>query len=335
MMPRISRNALASYVHGFRPAFLLLTGCLCFFLSPVSPAGALEPMRIAIYPNKPIKIIVYTAAGGTVDRETRVIAPFLSKQLNTPVTIENVPGADGVIAFNRFYKEKPDGYTLLSYSLLSAIVPELTRQTNYFTREFTAIASWNVKNWLLSGHPEGFKSFDEFLNAGKQRKLSLAGMGASDLQAKILEDGLGIKFNYVGYSSGQEAVAAAAGKHVDATLNFTLAQLPLIRGGKLKPLAIVAQTPDPFLPGVPTLKELGHASIPCLTSRGGFAAPPKTPPEIVSILEKAIRTVADDPELLKMAEKMGTSLDFQSSSDQNKEISLYYDVANRYRQAIK
>jgi len=310
--------------------FLTLT-CLFFSFNMVKISYGISAEAIK-FPSRPIKFIIPSSAGGTNDRETRMIAPFLEKYLGVSIQIENIAGADGIIAFNRFYKEKPDGYTLLTFNIISPIVLELTRKTEYITKEFSFIGAWRVNNFVLDCHPDNWKNFTEFLNDAKKKEISMAAMGgAANLQGRLLENAMGINFNWVPYKSGQEGIAAVAGKHVDSVITFTVTTMPMVRAGKLNALLVFTPKRDNFLPGVPTPKELGHNNIPCLLTRGGMAAPPKTPREIVTKLEQTFKKITEDPEFMKMAEKIGVAVDFQTSSEISKSIPDLYELIAKYK----
>ncbi len=312
-------------------AFFLLS-----FLGAKDPYAS-EPAKATKYPSKPIRIIIPAGAGGSLDREIRGIAPFLEKHLGTPIIIENVVGADGIIAYNKIYKEKPDGYTIIYFNLSSAISLELTRETaKYVVKNLTPIACWNVKNHALAVHSDSWKTFAEFLNDARQKKISLAATGGSaNLQGLLLENSSGIKFNWVPYSSSAEGMTAVAGKHVDALLTFAISPVPMIRAGRLRALAVFSSKPDPILPGVPNFKELGHTEVPLLVIYGMFAAPPNTPKEIILVLEKAVSHSMAVPEFNKVAENTGITMDFKSSSELQKVILEFYELLNKYKEFIK
>ncbi len=298
---------------------------------------ASESAKATKYPSKPIRIIIPAGAGGSLDREIRGIAPFLEKNLGISIIIENVVGADGIIAYNKIYKEKPDGHTIIYFNLSSAISLELTRETaKYVVKNLTPIASWNVKNHALAVHADSWRTFAEFLNDAKQKKISLAATGGSaNIQGLLLETALGIKFNWVPYSSSAEGMTAVAGKHVDALLTFAISPVPMIRAGRLRGLAVFSSKPDPILPGVPNFKELGHMEVPLLVIYGMFAAPPNTPKEFIPILEKAISNAMAGPEFNKVAENIGITVDFKPSSELNKTILDFYELLNKYKEFIK
>ncbi len=315
------------YFHYFAAVFW---GFL-FFVQAVSAADQ------AKYPSKPIKIMVPAGAGGSLGQEIRIVAPSLEKKLGVPLIIEYVTGAEGMIAYNKFQGEKPDGYTLISFNLASAIALELTRETaKYSVKSYTPIAVQNIKTFVLVTQPERWKTFDEFLQEAKQKKVSLAATGGSaDFQGHLLESAAGLKLNWVPYTSAAEGMAAVAGKHVDAMLTFPVAPRPMINSGKLKALAVFSTKPDPILPGVPDMKALGHNEIPLLLVYGIFAAPPKTPPGVVAVLEKAVNTTCADPEFVKLAEKAAIMVDYRSSSELARLTAQDYELLNKYKQFLK
>src|SRR3972149_7665398 len=231
------------------------------------------------FPKKPVKIIVTADAGGGEDTEARGIAPYLQKILGGNVPIENPPGAGGKIAFEKFQRTEPDGYTLITYTFPKSIIIEYMDKTNYRTKDFTPVFSWGRANQLLVGHADSWKNFDEFLKAAKSKTLSggLSGRGSTTHLAGLLAiDELGIKVNWVPYEGSAGSIAALAGKHLDFTLALATSAVSLIRAGKLRPLLLLADKRDPYLPEVPIPKDLGF-DITSLPAIRGVEAPPRTP----------------------------------------------------------
>jgi tripartite-type tricarboxylate transporter receptor subunit TctC len=332
-------NKLKYIIKLYKISLISLLVMIFFLLSfhGAKNSYASESAKATKYPSKPIRIIIPAGAGGSLDREIRGIAPFLEKNLGISIIIENVVGADGIIAYNKIYKEKPEGHTIIYFNLSSAISLELTRETaKYVVKNLTPIASWNVKNHALAVHADSWKTFAEFLNDAKQKKISLAATGGSaNIQGLLLETALGIKFNWVPYSSSAEGMTAVAGKHVDALLTFAISPVPMIRAGRLRALAVFSSKPDPILPGVPNFKELGRMEVPLLVIYGMFAAPPNTPKEFTPILEKAISNAMAAPEFNKVAENIGITVDFKPSSELSKVILEFYELLNKYKEFIK
>lgn len=309
---------------------------LYFFLSVPDLTIAKEAGKGAQYPVRPIRILIPAAAGGGLGGEIRAIAPFLEKNLGVTIVIDYLPTADGVIAYNKLYQGKPDGYTLAHYNLISALPFELTRETaKYVIKNFAHVGGWNVKYQVLLVHPDTWKTFGEFVSDAKKRTLSLGGTGGHTvLNVHVLESALGVKFNRVPFRSAGEGMAAVAGKHVDCVLTYEGAPKPMIQAGKLRPLAILSLKTDPILPDVPNLKELGYERVTIIPSYGVLSAPPGTPREIVATLEKALSKAIHDPEFLKIAGNAGIFIDYKPVRELHKEILEQYSIMEKYKQFL-
>ncbi len=307
------------------------------FLASLFFVQAVPAADQAKYPSRAIKIMVPAGAGGSLGQETRLLVPTMQKQLGVPITIEYVTGAEGMIAYNKFQSEKPDGYSLICFNLASAIALELTRETaKYNVKSYVPIAVHNVKNFVLVVNPDRWKTFAEFLQEAKQKTVSLAATGGSaDFQGHLFETAAGLKINWVPYTSAAEGMAAVAGKHVDAMLTFPVTPRPMISAGKLRALAVFSNKPDPILPGVPDMKALGHQEIPLLLVYGILAAPPKTPANIVSVLEKAVKNTCADPEFVKLADKGAITVDFRSAAELTKLVAQDYELLAKHKQFLK
>lgn len=323
----------ASVKVGLIISALLLT----FILGVTEISLAKEYPKAGKYPAHPIKIIVPASAGGSLGGEIRTIAPFLEKTLGVATVIDYVTGADGLIAYNKIYQEKPDGHTIIYFNLISALTLELTRETaKYNVKNYSPIAGWNTKYQVLLVHPDTWKTFADFLADAKRRPLSLAGTGgATVLNVKVLESALGVKFNLVPYSSSGEGIAATAGKHVDFLLTYETTPKPMILAGKLRALAVLSSKPDPILPGVPNLHELGHDEISIIPAYGVFAAPPNTPKEVLATIEKAVLKAAAMPEFKKIADTLGVYVDHLPSAELGKATAAQYSIVEKYKQFLK
>ena len=295
-----------------------------------------EPGKADKFPSKPIKIML-PVMGGSSTREMMLITPFLEKKLGVKTVIEYVVGAEGLVMYNRFSKEKPDGYTVSYFGSTSPISLELTRENaNYSVKDFSAIGAWNIKSQMLVTNPDNWETFSDFLNAAKQKGLSVASSGGTgEIQYRLMEMALGTKFKWVPYTATNESLAAVAGKHVDALLTYSISAFAMIRAGKLKGLAVFSKQRDPFFPEVPTLKELGYEGVPLLLIYGMFAAPPRTPKQIIAVLEKALSEVCADPEFNKLYRNMGSTVDFKCTFDLEQIIAENYEVLRKYKPAAQ
>jgi tripartite-type tricarboxylate transporter receptor subunit TctC len=273
---------------------------LLVFNLPLVKAGS--------YPEKPIKLVAATNAGGGLDRDARGILPYLQKHLPVPIIMVYKPGAGSRIGNDFTFTSPPDGYTIGIISLPGNIVGELMFKTKYKINEFTHIYAWARMNNTLFVNSESWKTFDEFVKDARSRRIALglgAGLGSTPhLTGLLIAEGLGVDFKWVPFASAAPAVSALVGKHIDAALFVSKSGLPLVEAGKIRPLLVMADSPDPAFPEVPTPKMLGYkiATQPLLR---GIVAPPGLPKDRAKILENALEKAAKDPKFMEWGKKQG------------------------------
>ena len=292
----------------------------------------------ADYPRKMIRIVVPSEAGGQEDTEARGIAPFAEKHLGVSLMIENQIGAGGKIAFEKFYKTEPNGYTLLTYTFPKTIIHEYMGKTTYKTRDFTQVFIWSRSgDQALVVHPETFKTFDEFLQASKTRALSggLSGRGTiTHVVGLLMVDRVKLKVNWVPFDSAPGSLAALAGKHIDFSISRVESVLPLVKAGKLRPLVVFGEKRDPTFPDTPIPKELGF-TIPSVPSLRGIEAPPKTPPSIVNVLEEAFFKATKEPAYLDWAKKRVLNIEPLSAKEYAKVVESTYPEIEKLKELLK
>ena len=288
------------------------------------------------FPKKPIKLIATADVGGGEDAEARGIAPFLQKYLGVTVMVENQGGAGGKIAFEKFQKADPDGYSMIISTFPKSVIIEYMGKVGYRTKDFTPVYAWALTNQLLVGHADTWKNINEFLKDAKNRTLSggLSGRGSTThLAGLVAMDGLGVKVNWVPYEGSAGSVAALAGKHLDFTLCLSTSATSLIQAGRLRPLLLFGDERDPYLPDVPTPKEIG-LSIPSMPALRGAEAPPNTPPAIVKVLEAGFQKAVKDPAFIEWAKKRKMVLRSIPSQEFGKILLDTYPQVEKYQKML-
>ena len=295
------------------------------------------PVFGADFPSKPMKLIVTSPAGGGEDTEARAIAPFVEKLLGQQVIIENQGGAGGKIAFEKFQNVTPDGYTLITYTFPKSVIIEYQGKTGFKTRDFTPIFAWSRSSQVLVVNGESWKTFPEFLKAAKEKPLSggLSGRGSTThLMGLIALDELGIdKVNWVPYEGSAGSIAALAGKHLDFTMSLATSAVALIQAGKLRPLLLFSDKRDPHFPDIPVPKDLGYnmSFIPTLR---GVEAPPKTPADIVTILEAAFSKAAQEKGFIDIAAKRKMVLEPVGSKEFARAVADVYPKIAKFQSML-
>lgn len=307
-------------------------------ISPPDLREGWESIKAA-FPKKPIKIIVPAGPGGE-DAEVRGIAAYVQKYLGVDIIVENIVGLWGKIAFEKFHRTEPDGYTLISYTFPRSIIIEAMGETNFRTKDFTPIFAWSVGNQLLVVPPDTYKTFDEFLKDAKTKLLTGAVPvrgGTCHLAGLLLASGLGINVNWVPYEGAASCIAALTRKDVDFTICLATVLPSWMKAGKIRLLTML---PDrrglrgPYFPDIPTLKELGHDII-YVTVRHVVEAPPNTPPHIVRVLEEAFSTAVKEPAYVEWARKNQVSIDPLSAQEFSKEVAEAYPRIEKFEEMFK
>ena len=255
------------------------------------------------YPDRPVKIIVPFAAGGTADAVPRLVADWLSRKWGRPVTIENRTGASGNIGAEFVYRSAPDGYTLLS-----SPPPPLVINQNLFPRlgfdpgKFEpVIVMAHVPNALIV-NPDTVKasSVAELVDYMHQNpdKVTAATQGngsTSHLTAELFSLLAKVKFRNVPYRGSAPALQGLLAGDVDVMFDNLGVSLPLVEAGKLKLLAVASAQRMPSLPNVPTLAE----TLPSFEAVAWYAivAPPNTPKHIIDKINADANEALRQPEL--------------------------------------
>ena len=266
------------------------------------------------YPNRPIRLVVAFAAGGTTDFVARQLAEKAKASLGQNIVVENKPGANGAIGAEYVAKSEPDGYTLFfSTAGALAINPSMRADLPYDPlKDFTPIVPVARNTVLFAVNPTlGVTTAQEMIARAKEKPgtitVAITGVGAiSHLAIEMLQVAAGIKLQYVPYRGAGQAVADFIGGQLNAMSAEVPVLMPQIKAGKAKILAVSAQNRSDVLPEVPTFAELGYPDV-IADNWSGVLAPPKTPAAIVARLNQAFNAVVRDPEVRRRFADNGVS----------------------------
>jgi tripartite-type tricarboxylate transporter receptor subunit TctC len=297
--------------------------------------AALSAAAFAQYPEKPVKIIVPFSAGGFTDSLARIVGQELGKKWGQAVIVENRVGAGGNIGAEVAAKSAPDGYTFfLATNTTHGINPTL-----YRTMAFDAVKDFDpvvlmvtTPNVLIVSPSVPVSSVKELIASAKAepRKYNYAstGIGSSvHLQAEQFKSAVGIQMTHVPYKGSSQALTDLLAGSVQVMFDNFLFQLPQIKAGKVKPLAITSQHRSPLIPDVPTMTEIGVSGF----EYGpwfALVAPAKTPPAIIAKVNADVNAVLQMKEVqdkLQGAEILGGSPQ-QLGLFTNQEISKWGKV---------
>jgi len=255
------------------------------------------------YPEKPIRIIVGFPAGSSPDITARHLGQKLAESWAKSVVVDNVPGAAGNIAAERVAKAAPDGYTLaLAVNAQVIINPSLYKLPYDPVRDFAPVLQVGVSPNILVVHSVvPAKTFMELVTLARARPgeitFASGGSGSSPhLAAELLKTAAGLDILHIPYKGVIVAVPDLLAGRVMMMFSPISVVLPLVRDGKLRPLAVTSLRRSPVAPDVPTIDESGYPGFEA-TVWYGLLAPAGTTATIVRKLHLETVKVLALPEV--------------------------------------
>ena len=265
----------------------------------------------AAYPDHTVKVVVGFSPGGTNDILARIVAARLQDKLRQPFVVENRAGANSIIAADYVAKAPADGYTLFVASAGALTVnPGLYSKLSYDpVRDFQPVALLGAQPLVVtvnSSSPARTLADMKVLAKNHSDGSITHGVSSSvfQLAAELYARDAGIKLTHVNYKGTAPVVAALLGNEVDVAFVDIMSVVPNIKAGKLRALAVTTSSRSPILPDVPTVAETGmkNYEAPVWT---GLVVPIKTPPEVATVLEKALREILVEPDVVRQLQALG------------------------------
>ena len=282
-------------------------------------AASITLPLLAAWPEKPVKVLIGYAPGGSTDVVARLIAPKLGEKLGQPIVIENKPGGAGDFAAELMLQSPPDGYTLMMSTVaLHAINPGMLKQKFDPVNDFTPIALVCSYPMIMIASPQTtFKTLPEFKAATAKDPLfySSSGVGSpGHLSAELLAKATGVNITHVPYKGGSPSTLAIMSGEAQVNFATLPAVVPQIRGGKGRAIALASGERNPAVPDVPTMAEWGVPDFDVGTW-SGLIGPKGIPADIVQKINAAVAEVVNDPAVKKRLLEEGSEIRLMSPAD--------------------
>jgi tripartite-type tricarboxylate transporter receptor subunit TctC len=284
------------------------------FLHLAAGAAALPAMlriaRAQTYPTRPVRIVVYVAAGGSNDIFARLVGQWLSERLGQPFIVENRPGAGGNIGTEAVVKAPADGHTLLLVGPANTINATLYDKLNFnFIRDIAPVATIaRVPNVMEVNPSVPAKTVPEFIayakaNPGKINMASGGNGAASHVSGELFKMMTSINMQHVPYRGAGPALNDLLAGQVQVMFDTVSASIGQIKAGNLRALAVTTATRSQALPDIPTVAEFvpGYEA----STFHGLGAPSNTPAEIIDKLNKEINAALADPKIKALLADLG------------------------------
>jgi tripartite-type tricarboxylate transporter receptor subunit TctC len=254
------------------------------------------------YPDKPIRLIVPYAPGGSTDLLARIIGPKLTESWGQPVIVDNRPGGNTVIGTEAAARSAPDGYTVLLFSTTQAVLPSLNPNLPYdITKDFVGVAALSSTPNVLVDHPSvPAHTLREFIALAKARPGQLSygtsGIGgAVHLASELFNITAGTKMHHIPYKGSGPVVTDLIGGQIHLSFQTPVSVIPHVRSGRLRAIAVAGENRLSALPRVPTFAEGGLPSYD-YKAWFGILAPTGTPRDVIDKMSAELTKIVNMPD---------------------------------------
>ncbi len=262
--------------------------------------------------NKPLTMVVPSAAGSAPDIVARLLGDELQSRLNQPVVIENRPGAGGIVATMAAKSAPADGNTvLLAQAAVVTLTPLLYRAAKYdMEKDFETVAVVADTPMLFVANPKaGIKSLGDLIAHAKAKpdELTLGSPSRGSvphLSGELLEQFTGVRLRNVPMGTSGQAIQSVVGGDTQVSVDGIAPLLPLVKAGRMQALAVTSRDVLPGLEGLPLAKD----TVPEMVLSGWFLlfAGKGTPAARVKALNEAVNAALKSPQLIQKLQVSAT-----------------------------
>jgi tripartite-type tricarboxylate transporter receptor subunit TctC len=283
------------------------------FIALVAALAASAAAFAQGFPSRPVNIVVPYPPGGLIDIVARIIQPRLQTELGQSVVIENRSGAGGNVGAEHVAKATPDGHTLLLANPSLGISPAMYARLGYSSvKDFAYIGIYGTVPNVLVVNPKLPSTVQEFIayarkNPGKLNYGS-PGYGTSpQMSTELFKSMTNTFIVHIPFRGSGPAQAAMLSGEIELMFDNLPPQLPHIKSGKVRALAVTSLKRSSALPDVPTLDEAGLKGYE-VTAWFGLAAPAGTPRDTVLKLNQVLNSTTQDPRIREALESRGATI---------------------------
>jgi tripartite-type tricarboxylate transporter receptor subunit TctC len=290
------------------------------------------------YPTRPIRLVAPFPAGGTADVLARSVGNEVGARLGQQFVLDNRGGANGIIGTDIVAKAAPDGYTVLHVTGSFVINPSIYRELPYdIFRDFAPVTNVVLgTGYLLLVNPSvPASSVRELIAFAKKGQVTYSSPGVGNtlhLAAELFNVRAGVSLLHVPYKGVAPAMNAVVSGEAQVTFMPPTVAVALVKAGKLKAIAFTGASRWSAMPELPTMTEAGVKNMELAGSWHGWFAPARTPPAIVSLLQKEVARAVREPKVREFIVSGGYEPDGSTPEAFRKFVRLEYE---RYAEMVR
>ena len=289
---------------------------------------ALPQAHAQAWPQKPIRIVVTFAPGGSSDIVARLLQPGLQEKLGQTVIVENKPGAGSTIGANEVARAAPDGYTLLlSNTAPISISPFMMDKSPYDpVKSFSHVAYIGSVPNVFVVHPsvpaKTMPELVKWINAqAKPVNYGSGGVGSiGHIVGEMFKQQYKLNMEHVPYKGSSPMHTDLLGGTLQFAVDTLTQNVPYMKEGKLTGIAVTSRTRAAMSPGVPTVVEAGYPKL-VADNFLGISAPAGTPRDVVDKVNKAVSEVVAQPEVARRLADLGVAPDSMTPAEFTKFVT--------------
>lgn len=262
-------------------------------------------------PTKSIRFIVGNPPGGATDLVGRILQPRLSAALGRQIIVDNRPGANGLISLEILKNAEPDGHTVgLGHIGILIVSPAIQKVPFDVQKDFAPVGLMvSLQNIIITHPAVSAKTLGEYIALAKAKpgamQYATSGVGSpGHLAASLLESMTGMQLTHVPYKGGGPAITDLLAGHVPSFFAVISTAVPHVQSGKVRGVAVTSTRRAEAIPDVPTIAEAGVKGY-AAVNWYGLHAPAKTPPHIISRLNRELVAVLKSPDIVTQFKDRG------------------------------
>ncbi|MDK3024638.1 tripartite tricarboxylate transporter substrate binding protein [Cupriavidus taiwanensis] len=270
------------------------------------------PVAASTYPDKMVRLLVPSIAGSAPDIIARQVAERLANTWKQQVIVENKPGGNGIVAMSALKQASADGYTLVLFHAAAAVTtPVMYKEAKFDIQRDTEVAATLAYTPMMfvAGPATPYKSLGEVIKEAKGRPDDVV-IGSPTrgsvphLTAEMMGQLQNARFRQVSFSGTTQAIQAVVKGDIPVYVDGIAPLVPLVRGGRLKALAVTSDTSLPGLEGIPLAKDVA----PGLVAKGWFTifAPKGTPVSVLDRVNSAVNQTLRQQPFVDRLKDLGT-----------------------------